>query len=266
MPGTQTELVPMRQGTVELFDRGTGRPILFLHCGEGLEPSLPLLERLARNGRVVAASHPGFGRSDLPAGFARVDDLAYFYLDLLSHLDLRDTLLVGASFGAWIALEIAVRSTARLRGLVLADAVGLRFATDETAVEIVDIYDIPQDDLDRRSYVEPQRWRRSYDAYSDEELMVIARNREAHCLYGWSPYMHNPGLRRWLHRIDVPSLVLWGEADGIVSADYGRALAAALPKARFATIAGAAHHPHIEQPDRFAAAVNEFSPGIGAAR
>ncbi len=56
---------------------------------------------------------------------------------------------------------------------------------------------------------------------SDDELVVRARNWEALCLYGWQPYMHNPQLKRWLRRIDVPTLVLWGASDGIVTPAYG---------------------------------------------
>jgi pimeloyl-ACP methyl ester carboxylesterase len=61
--------------------------------------------------------------------------------------------------------------------------------------------------------------------------------------------MHDPALRHWLHRITRASLVLWGEADGIVSVEYGRKLADALPHARFHTIPGAGHYPQIEQPE-----------------
>ena len=51
--------------------------------------------------------------------------------------------------------------------------------------------------------------------------------------YGWSPYMHDPKLKGRLHRIRVPTLVLWGAADRIAPPDYGRAYAAAIPGARF---------------------------------
>jgi len=265
MVGTRTTVIATGHGDIELFDAGRGSPLLFLHCGEGLTPSLPLLERLSQARRVVAAAHPGFGRSFLPANFGRIDDLAYFYLDLIAALELRDVLLVGVSFGGWIAAEIAVRSAERLSRIVLADAFGVRFTAEETEVEIADIYDLPQDELDRRAFVEPAQWRPRYGDCSDDELMIIARNREALCLYGWSPYMHNPGLRPWLHRVTPPTLVLWGEADGIVSPDYGRALAAALPNARFATISGAAHHPHIEQAERFATLVERFAAEGAAA-
>ena len=62
---------------------GEGRPVLFLHPGDGFDPAAPFVGGLARRSRVIAPSHPGFGGSDLPTGFGTVDDLSYFYLDLM---------------------------------------------------------------------------------------------------------------------------------------------------------------------------------------
>jgi pimeloyl-ACP methyl ester carboxylesterase len=70
--------------------------------------------------------------------------------------------------------------------------------------------------------------------------------------------MYNPRLSRWLGRVGVPTLVLWGESDGIVSPDYGRAFARLIPGARFETIAACGHHPEIERPDELAAAIARF--------
>ena len=91
-------------------------------------------------------------------------------------------------------------------------------------------------------------------------LVAVARDREATALYGWKPYMHDPALLHWLHRITRPALVLWGENDGIVAPSYGEKLAAALPRARFERIACAAHYPQVEQPDAVAAAIERFCP------
>ena len=81
---------------------------------------------------------------------------------------------------------------------------------------------------------------------------------DALCLYAWHPYMYNPQLPRWLGRIAVPTLVLWGDSDGIVSPDYGRAYAGLIPGARFETIAACGHHPEIERPDELAARIVSF--------
>src|ERR1700739_2480369 len=68
---------------IEMIERGRGRPLLFLHPGIGLSPGAPVLDRLAERARVIAPLHPGFGGSDQPASFTCIDDLAYFYLDLM---------------------------------------------------------------------------------------------------------------------------------------------------------------------------------------
>jgi pimeloyl-ACP methyl ester carboxylesterase len=73
--------------------------------------------------------------------------------------------------------------------------------------------------------------------------------------------MYNPVLTRWLHRIATPTLVLWGEQDGIVSPAYGRTYAERIPGARFKTIANAGHYPHIEQPQSTADQVRAFIDG-----
>jgi pimeloyl-ACP methyl ester carboxylesterase len=93
------------------------------------------------------------------------------------------------------------------------------------------------------------RMRPNYVAMDDAAVNIIARNRLATVRYCWDPYMHNPKLRDRLHRISAPTLVLWGERDGIVTPDYGRAYAAAIPGARFEAIAAAGHVPHLEQPE-----------------
>ena len=263
--------VQCRGVSTEIVEQGSGRPVVFLHSGEGLAHCGPLLDGLARSGRVLAPSHPGFGHTALPPDFRHVDDLAYFHLDLLDQLGLEDVVLVGASFGGWIAQEMAIRSTARIGHLVLIDALGVRHSTDETAVEIADLFALHPDEVARRSWVEPQRWQRSAAQMSDDELLVAARNRESLSLFAWMPYMVNPRLRRWLHRIDVPALVLWGEADQIANVDYGRACAAAIPGAAFQLIAGAAHYPSVEQPAAVASEIVRFAglpacvPAPGAA-
>jgi pimeloyl-ACP methyl ester carboxylesterase len=85
----------------------------------------------------------------------------------------------------------------------------------------------------------------------EEKLTTVARNLESFARFGWEPYMHNPKLRHRLHRIKVPTLLVWGENDGIVTPDYGAAYRDLIPGARMATIAKAGHLPHLEQPDGF---------------
>lgn len=245
---------------VETLIAGNGPPLLFLHGGDYVAQNRPFLDLLARRFRVVMPRPPGFGNTPRPAWFRTVDDLAYLCLDLLDRLDLREATLVGASFGGWVALELAIRSEARLARLALIDTLGVKFGGREER-DIADFYALPADEVLRRQFANPARTLPDYASLGDAELLAAARDREAMVLYGWKPFMHNPALVHWLHRITIPSLVLWGEEDGIVAPSYGERLAAALPDARFATIAGAAHHPQIEQPEAVAAAIERFASG-----
>jgi pimeloyl-ACP methyl ester carboxylesterase len=245
---------------VEAIEKGRGRPLLFLHPGIGLDRNAPVIDKLAEHARVIAPSHPGFGNSEQPKAFTTIDDLAYFYLDLIDQLDLNDTVVVGVSLGAWIAAEIAVKSTARLSHLVLANAVGIKVGARDTR-DIVDIFAITEPELNKLAYFDPKLAERDYKAMAEADVRVVARNREASARYGWSPYMHDPKLKSRLHRIRIPTLFLWGVADRILTEDYGRAYCAAIPGARLETIARAGHYPHIEQPDAFARAIFAFTQG-----
>jgi pimeloyl-ACP methyl ester carboxylesterase len=250
-------VVAMRGISIEMIERGAGRPLLFLHPGIGIEPDAPVLDRLAARYRVLAPTHPGFGRSELPKGFDRVDDLAYFYLDLLEALDLSDAVVVGASFGGWIAAEIAIKSTARISHLVLANSIGIKIGGREQR-DIADIYALTEDELLKLAYHDPSAGKRDYKATPDAEVKAASRNREALARYAWSPYMHDPKLKGRLHRIDVPTLLLWGMSDRVLSEAYGRAFCAAVPAARFEPIERAGHFPHVEQPEQFAEKIFAF--------
>ena len=244
--------------SLEVLADGEGPPLLFLHGGDYFVQHRDFFERLAPRWRVIAPRHPGFGGSVRPDSFRTVHDLAYLYLDLLDRQDLRDVVVIGSSFGGWIALEMCVRCLQRIGRVVLIDSLGVKFGGREER-DIADIYALPSDELLRRTFFDPARAAPDYSVLSDEEAASIARDRAATALYGWRPYMHNPGLRQWLHRVRVPTLVLWGENDVIVAADYGERLCRSLPDARFELIRQAGHYPQIERPGEVADAIGRFA-------
>jgi pimeloyl-ACP methyl ester carboxylesterase len=245
---------------VDMIERGSGRPLLFLHPENGIEPALAAIEALARGARVIAPTHPGFGRSELPKGMRSVDDLSYFYLDMLEQLDLREVTVVGVSLGAWIAAEIAVKSTARFAKLVMANAVGVKVSDRETR-DIVDVFALTEKEFIDIAYYDPATGTRDYKALPDAEVLAAARAREATARFAWNPYFHNPRLKSRLHRVRIPTLFLWGSHDRMLSESYGRAYCAMIPGARFEMIERAGHFPHQEQPKVFADKVLAFAGG-----
>jgi pimeloyl-ACP methyl ester carboxylesterase len=217
----------------------------------------PFLDLLADRAEVVAPSHPGFGHSPRPDDFDTVYDLVHLYLDFLDQWPNGKVTLLGMSFGGWLAAEIAVACGHRLDRLILVDALGIKVSDRETP-DILDVFNTSPSEVVRRSWHDADRWAPDFDAMSDDDLVVRHRNWEALCVYGWHPYMYNPRLRRWLSRIAVPTLVLWGASDRVVTPDYGRAYAASIPGARFELIERAGHHPEIEQPEAFVERVLAF--------
>jgi len=243
--------------SIEIIRRGKGRPVLFLHPHIGMHGSERFIERLARHAQVIAPSHPGFGHSELPRGMSTVDDLSYFYLDLIEELGLRDLVVVGASFGGWIAAEIASKTCERLSRLVLIGAVGAKFGERDKS-DVVDIFATPRSRWEELSFRDPAVWLRDYESLPEDELTAMARNREATALFAWNPYMYDPKLKGRLHRIRIPTLLLWGAHDGFAPPSYGRSFCAAVPGAKFEEIADSGHFPHMEQPEAVARRVIEF--------
>jgi pimeloyl-ACP methyl ester carboxylesterase len=234
---------------------GTGQTILLLPGAEGAGLDGPFIDALAENYRIVAPTHPGFGRSPRYDSCDNISDLAYLYLDWMHTYCSEPVVVLGLQFGGWIAAEMAIRTTVDISRLVLVDPVGIKVGGPADR-DIADIHAMSRRELNARLYQDPAFG----GALSDqpfEEVLEIARNEEALSIYSWEPYLHNPRLRRWLHRIDVPTLVLWGESDGIVSPDYGRDFAGHIPGARFELVPGA-HRPQVEQSADVAKAVTSF--------
>jgi pimeloyl-ACP methyl ester carboxylesterase len=255
--GMAADRLTVRGIDLEVLRRGAGRPILLLHGFDTIDSEAPFLDQLARHGEVVAPSSPGFGNSPRPKDFDTVYDLVHLYLAMLKALPGDKTTVLGLSFGGWLAAEVAAAGSHHVDKLVLVDPVGIKISDRETP-DILDIFNKSPEEVRRGSWHDPGRSAPDYNAMSDEALVVHARNREALCLYAWHPYMYNPQLPRWLGAIDVPTLVLWGESDGVVSPEYGRAYAGMIPGARFELIPRAGHHPEIEQPEAFADRVARF--------
>ena len=244
---------------LEVVRRGAGPPLVFLHGMQTIDPAARFLDGLGRRALVIAPSSPGFGNSPRPEHFDSVYDLVHHHLDVLDTIAAEarsPVVLAGHSFGGWLAAEIAVKRPAALAKLILIDAVGIKISDRETA-DIVDVFNTSPAAVKRLAWHDPAA-APDFDAMTDEQIAAHARSWEALCRYAWHPYMYNPALKTWLKRIAVPTLVVWGEHDGIVTPAYGRAYADLIPGARFVAIAGAAHAPHLEKPDAFVDAVAAF--------
>jgi len=242
---------------IEVRTYGTGAPLLLLAGEEQLEVDSPFVKELARDHKVIMPSPPGFGTSGRPDWITNPDDLAYVMLDLVEKLGLDNVPVVGCSLGGWIAAEMATKDDSRFSRLALIDPYGVKVG-GPFDVDIQDIWILHPSKVAAMKWRDVEKGKRDYSTMSDDQLAVIARNTETFARFCWEPYMHNPKLKHRLHRIATPTLVIWGENDGVTAPSYGKAYAGLIPGARFETIAEAGHYPQIEQPEAVLKALRAF--------
>jgi pimeloyl-ACP methyl ester carboxylesterase len=215
----------LRVGPYELegLHRGTGQgggTLLLVHGINPISPRAPFLDRLAEHGEIVAPSHPGFGASPRAQDSDTMYDLVRLYLAMLDDLADDKVTMIGFSFGGWIAAEVAVCRPHKLARLILVDPVGIKLGGREER-DIAHFFNTAPDELLQRAWHDPARrpagiyglgWQTAIGEMADAEIVALARNWDTLCLYAWRPHMYNPQLKHWLHRIAVPTLVLWGRA------------------------------------------------------
>lgn len=261
-PAPQPTTIEIAGARLALRRAGNGDPLLFLHGMDG-DAWPGALALLAQHFAVASPDHPGFGASDTPEWFETIHDVAYAHLSLLKALDLRGVHVVGADLGGWIAMEMAVRDTSRLASLTLVGSHGIHLK----GVAKPDIFLWTEAEAARAQLHDPALGEAAVAALAaadDRAIDTRLKNRFAAARLMWSPRGFDPHLAKWLHRIDVPTLVAWGAEDAVLPVAYADALATLIPGARREIFPGCGHQPQAEQPAAFAAALRRFIDGTRA--
>ncbi|MFJ1974687.1 alpha/beta fold hydrolase [Streptomyces sp. NPDC087903] len=241
--------------SLTLSTAGTGRPTLVLHGGGGPATVAGLAAHLSRTAHTITPTHPGWNGTERPDWLTGVDDLALAYLHHLHALGLRDVLVVGSSLGGWTAAEMAVRDTAGIiTGLVLIDAVGV----DVPGEPIRDFFALDARGIADYAWHDSDRYFQDPTLLPPEQLAAMQANMATLRALAGDPNMYDPKLLHRLRHVDVPTLLLWGESDRIVTPAYAKTYADAFPDAHLEVIPQAGHLPHIEQPEATFAALDAY--------
>lgn len=240
---------------IGLMRAGAGEPMLYLHGASGAPAWAPFMAKLSEKFDLWVPEHPAFGGSDTPDWLDSVGDLAYFYLDFIKQHDLEGVHLVGTSLGGWTALEVAIRSTAAIKTLTVVAPAGLRIPD----VPVGDVFMwTPEQRV--RNVVHDQRLAEQMLAMPVNEAVadVLLKNHYALARLAWQPRFFNPDLEKWLHRIDVPTHIVWGRQDKVIPVPYAQALAKLVPEARVTIFPDCGHLPHAEKTEEFVRTVSAF--------
>ncbi|HEX6745873.1 MAG TPA: alpha/beta hydrolase [Longimicrobium sp.] len=202
---------------------------------------------LAVSRRVAVPDVVGFGRSRAPGRLPDVPAAAEVLADWIASVSADPVHLVGHSMGGHLAVHIAASRPELVRRLVLVDAAGIpRARTPRTLLRLLYETGPPRRWGDPRFL--PVIWR---DALTAGPVTVLRGLR----------HILRDDVRPLLPRITAPTLILWGEKDGLVPLDAARALRAGIPDSRLMVIRGAHHNPMIDRADEFNAALLRFLDG-----
>jgi pimeloyl-ACP methyl ester carboxylesterase len=239
---------------------GDGPPLLYLHGAVGLVWE-DFLESLAAQFTVYAPEHPGTTPGD-PDGIKALDDLwdlTLYYYELLDQLELRSPAVVGHSFGGMVGAEIAATNPERVSKLVMISPIGL-WRDDAPVVQYMTL---TPDELAEVAFYEP-------DGPIAEMMLGLPEEeeamKEAMIQFTWALActgkfvwpLPDKGLKKRLHRITAPTLIVWGQQDKLAAPVYAEEFASRIPNARVELVDKAAHVPQLEQMDQVSRLVTEF--------
>jgi pimeloyl-ACP methyl ester carboxylesterase len=250
--------IMVRDTPVELLRDGNGPPLLYLHGAGAGGRWLDFQERLAERFTLLAPSHPGHGGAPAADWIEHISDLAFHYLDLLDALGLERVHVVGASFGGWIAAEIATMASHRLESMTLIDPIGIK--VEGWIYPFLFGMELPQ--LVETVFHNPMAAvALAPPDMSIDTLALLYRQNTALARVAWNPYLYNPLLRRRLARITTPTLLCWGAHDRLAPLACAEAWRTEVPGAVLRMFDGSGHVPYLEEPEAVAAAVIEFCTG-----
>jgi pimeloyl-ACP methyl ester carboxylesterase len=243
---------------------GSGDPILYFHPAAGFHWD-PFLLELSSGHTVYAPEVPGTSMGDPHAIHAvdDLDDLVLLYEEMIRKLDLSQApVAIGQSFGGMLALELAARYPGIFSRVVVLDSLGL-WRDDMPVASYMEAGPM---DLPGLLFADPQGPAAAamFTPPPDPEQAIAM---QAGLVWGmgctgkfvWP--IPDKGLRKRLHRVDVPTLIVWGEQDRLVPVGYAQEFGDLIAGSRVEIIADAGHIPQMEQTERTLSVVRAFLDG-----
>ena len=235
---------------------GNGPPLVFLHGAGGLVWDRFLAE-LAAHHTVYAPEHPGFtdGDEEAISDLDNLWDLVHYYHEIFDALDLKSVPMIGHSFGAMIAAELAADSPERVSKLVLMCPIGL-WREDAPIPNWMLV--TPSSDLPKHLMHDPDGLlAQQMFGVPDTELQLrMIWSMSGTGKFAWP--VPDQGLKKRIHRIQAPTMVLWGRQDKLVPVRYAEEFGRRIPGSKVTVIDQAGHLFPAEYPERVAAMVEDF--------
>lgn len=243
---------------IQMVDGGSGPELLYLHGEQGFSGWAPFLDSLAESFHVYAPAHPGVGES---VGLGELDDLwdlIIFYEELMAALGIAGAAVIGHSYGGMIAAELAAYRKGLVSRMVLVSSLGLWL--DD--VPTLDFFSLTPSEEAKALWFDPEcQAASSFALPSDPEAKQEAMIERAKTLSSIGKFIWpipDRGLPKRAHRIDAPTLLVWGDSDTIVPAEYAQAFQDLIPGSELDVIDNCGHLPQYERSDRLVISISSF--------
>lgn len=240
----QKETISVNGVKVVVLTAGQGEPLVFWHGAgtwHGFDFALPWASRF----RVIIPYHPGFGESGDAPEMTTMSDYSLHYLEMFDQLGLERPNLVGLSMGGRLAATFAIEHRRRVKKLVLVAPAGL----DLSQYPLPDFSKIPPEEVP------------GYLAHDVSVLLphlpkgpdpqfAADRVREGG---NFGKLLQNgligPWLPRWLHRVNMPTLIVWGDKDRVLPAAHADTWKTLIPQSQVRIFPDAGHVVLDEKPE-----------------
>lgn len=258
-------------GPIEYIIEGEGLPVLALHGGGGGYDQGILLGQVLRGFQMIAPSRPGYLGTPIEVGRSHADQ-AEAMIALLDALDIDQTVVIAASAGGPVALQMALRHPHRVRGLVMISAISRsvdlspryeRFIRLLLASDFIPwvLTTVNIDQAIRNNGPLPPTTQR------DPLKMALLRESIRHSCTASQRYMGSmndlvstckASFTYALDQIRVPTLVIHGDADPACPLPHGEHTARSIPDARLMIIEGGGHFAFVTHSEQVAPAAEAF--------
>ena len=258
MSNVPVETVTVNDVKLNVRRAGKGEQLVLLHGANGNASWLPVVDELMKSFDVILPDHPGFGDTEAPEWMDNISDMAYFYLDAFEALGLDNFNLAGHSMGGWIAAEIGIRNSQKIKSLTLVSAAGIWV----NGTPMGDLFSWSPEETTHKVFAQ----KKIIDEVlahepTEKEVDLMLKNRQMAARLCWSPRLHNPDLRKWLHRLNVPTLIVWGDSDGIFPEPYAHSYNELIPGSELKIFKNCGHVPMLEARDDFLEQLILFTRG-----
>lgn len=246
------------------FGEGPGDPIVLLHAFP-LDSRMfePQAEALADLRRLITPDYPGFGRSPRTPAQPDVRYYAEGVRRLLDRLGLERIVLGGVSMGGYVVFECLRLFPERVSGLILAntraepDSEEIRENRKKMARRVAEEGVGVLIELQIERLLAPETLESNERVVEKVRTMILESNPNG-VVAALGAMRERRDSTLLLGKIEVPTLVIGGEQDGISTPEVMGAMAEKIPDSRHVTLPGAGHLANLEAPEGFNAALKEF--------